>query len=100
LTQRISSTKPRKGDVVTAPDQAKDPQKHDILPPVRSISGSSDIQHPSGKVHDNVRADDLGEAKPIVEASAPETQDDTASDEIGSDEKKIGPSRNEVLSGM
>jgi hypothetical protein len=98
-TQWISSTKPRKGDDAFASDQAKDsqivPGRQDILPPVRSVSRSSDIQHPLGKVHNDVRADELEEVKPIVQASGPNTQDDTAQYE-----KKIKPSGNEVLSSM
>jgi hypothetical protein len=98
-TQWTSSTNPRKGDVASAPDQAKDsqiaPGRQDILPPVRSVSRSSDIQHPSGKVHNDVRTDELEEVKSTVQASGPNTQDDTAQYE-----KKTNPSGNEVLSSM
>ncbi|GJM99419.1 hypothetical protein PR202_ga16515 [Eleusine coracana subsp. coracana] len=89
-----SSTKPKKGDIASTPDQAKDSEitlrGQDILPPARSVSPSSDIQRPSGKVHD-VPTNDLGEAKPIVKASAPDTQYVDAQDEAAPDEKKFAP---------
>ncbi|TVU10235.1 hypothetical protein EJB05_43749, partial [Eragrostis curvula] len=96
-TQQISSTRPRKGDAAaSSPDQAKDSAtllgRQDIFPPIRSVSPSSDTQRPSNKGHEDEPVDGSGESKPIIKASAPGTQDDTATTEGGPDKRKFAPS--------